>query len=108
MAHMSTDPASTTAQSVSVPTRVGTVRVLVSPRPSCPKSLSPQHHRDPSPRVAQVNRYPATTFCQSSSVPTRVGVEWLSSSPVPSSPSLLGPQHHRLASSMVAQVWLDP
>ena len=85
--HVWNQPAITRTQSVSAPTRVGTSRSVVSPNPSCPSLLDPQHHRDRSVRTPHVFSYePAVTRAQSVSAPTRVGTSRSVVSPNPSCP----------------------
>ena len=79
------------------------------PMPSWPTPLSPQHHRVPSVRVAQVWSPPAVTLAQ----PRGRGGDLLGQVlvvvvPMPSWPSSLSPQHHRVPSVRVAQVWSPP
>src|SRR5690606_36485867 len=51
-------PAVTMTQSASFPTWVGTDRLFLSPSPSWPSLLSPQHHRVPMPAPALPSRMP--------------------------------------------------
>jgi len=55
----------TVAQSVALPTRVGAVLVLKSPKPSWPESLYPQAQRPPSFLSASVDSTPVDTAFQS-------------------------------------------
>src|SRR4051794_21057565 len=110
-------PTVTLAQVLSVPTRTGRPATLgVLPIPSCPWSLSPQHHSEPSVRVAQVWNQPVLTDAHAASrpvpvpvptptpVPTRTGCGLGAPRPVPSCPKLSRPQHHSVPSWRIPQV----
>src|SRR5688572_13500541 len=86
----------------------GTFRLTVSPRPSCPDPLAPQHSRV-EPRTPQVKSYPALIELQP--VPplnTGPGVFRLTLFPVPSWPALLAPQHHSVLLLLMPQVCAAP
>ncbi|GIU84276.1 MAG: hypothetical protein KatS3mg008_1051 [Acidimicrobiales bacterium] len=101
MARVCPSPAVTCAQSLSVPTRVGVRRVVVSPSPSWPWVLSPHAQRVPSRLMPMVWLLTAAICAQSLSVPTRVGVRRVVVSPSPSWPNRLSPHAQRLRSVFV-------
>ena len=93
-------------------------RLVVSPRPSCPSSLKPQHFRVPSSSSAQVWLAPAVTAVAVRPGPRSterrlVPISLASSprlvvSPRPSCPTVLRPQHFTVPLSSSAQAWLAP
>src|SRR5262249_39515166 len=100
-------PAYAAATSVDIAsTRVGVRRGLVSPRPSCPKRLLPQHHSELSTRSAHECCPPAYTSVTlgRSAGSMLTGEVCGTVSPVPSWPNRLSPQHHTAPSLVNAHV----
>src|SRR6185312_15034823 len=97
-------PASGSRQFVPVPTSTGVLRSLLSPSPSSPLPLEPQHHRVPFVWVAQACQNPTLTAFQVVPVPTWTTLVWSRvKSPCPVSPAQLAPQHHSVPSVRVPQ-----
>src|SRR5476649_2756821 len=104
-------PAATKAQSLSLPTLVGTGCGSVSdvPRPSVPFWLEPQVHRVPSLRSATTNCSPTAICFHSVLAPlTSTGALRSVLELSPSWPRMFEPQPYRLPSDLWPMVWLPP
>src|SRR4051812_4246414 len=73
--HTACSSAAIALQSFAEPTRVGSDAGFVSPVPSCPFELSPQHHSEPSAWIAQKKPCPTATDLHAVAVPTCAGAE---------------------------------
>src|SRR5471032_1013614 len=104
-------PAATKAQSVSLPTLVGTGCVAKSgvPVPSSPFWLEPQVHSVPSLRSATTNCSPTATCFHKVLAPlTSTGALRAVVELSPSWPRMFEPQLYRLPSDLRPLVWLPP
>jgi hypothetical protein len=98
------DPATETAiHAREWPTRVGDFADLVVPLPNWPYWLLPQHHSEPSVRMAHAWPAPTSRRSQVAAVPTRRGVPWALTASVSAAP-----QHHRVLSALIPHVRLPP
>src|SRR4051812_1275285 len=85
-------PGTTVDHVVAAPTCAGRARSTVSPVPSWPEELSPQHHRLASNLIAQVCVAPTRTPEFQSASPTWAGLAAMAGSARPVWPSSLSPQ----------------
>ncbi len=79
----------------------------MSPTPSCPSALRPQHHSVWSKRSAHECE-PPVLMCSHSEPPTSVGSSRSRTAPSPSCPSRPQPQHHSVLSECRPQVCPKP
>src|SRR4051812_19674620 len=91
---------------VAAPTCTGLDLSFLSPRPSSPYWLPPQHQSVPGDWIAQVCSAPPTaTSVQVVSAPACTGdVTGVIVLPRPIEPYLFSPQHHRLPGDWIPQV----
>jgi len=95
-------------QVVAAPTWTGAVRAVVSPRPSWPAELSPQHFTPPF-TMAHVCEPPAARAVATPAMPlTCTQCDESVVELLPSWPSLFLPQHATPPPTVTAQVWLKP
>ena len=102
-------PAAISCQFVAAPTRVGVLRGVVSPRPSWPWELWPQHQSSPWVAVvAQVWLSPDSMAPQSVAEPTLVGIVVGTGGDAEAGGGVVPPAPELAASIRVVQVWRVP
>src|SRR5690606_18254620 len=89
-------------------TRTGRVRTFVSPVPSWPSSLAPQHQPRPVTSTAHVCIMPASSRASDASTSTRTGAARRAREPSPTWPRSLPPQQYAVPSAPTKQVCVPP